>query len=76
MNIDLLKIKEKDFGNDFFDMLVASGFFPRITLPTRISNSSATLIDNFMCKLTNKSENSIAGILWALSLIIFHTSFH
>ena len=63
MNIDLLKIKEKDFVNDFLDMLVASGFFPRITLPTRISNSSATLIDNFMCKLTNKSENSIAGIL-------------
>ena len=63
MNIDLLKIKEKDFVDDFFDMLLASGFFPRITLPTRISNSSATLIDNFMCKLTNKSENSIAGIL-------------
>ena len=62
-NIDLLKIKKKDFVNDFFDMFVASGFFPRITLPTRISNSSATLIDNFMCKLTNKSENSIAGIL-------------
>ena len=34
-NIDLLKIKEKDFVHDFFDMLVASGFFPRITLPTR-----------------------------------------
>ena len=26
MNIDLLKIKEKDFVNDFFDMLVASDF--------------------------------------------------
>ena len=63
MNIDLLQIKEKDFVNDFFYMLVSSGFFPRITLPTRISNSSATLLDNFICKLTNKSENSIAGIL-------------
>ena len=63
MNIDSLKTKEKDFVNDFFDMLVASRFVPRITLPTRISNASATLKDNFMCKLTNKSENSIAGIL-------------
>ena len=60
-DIDLLK--EKVSVNDFFDMLVASGFFPRITLHTRISNSSATLIDNFMCKLTNKSENCTAGIL-------------
>ena len=42
MNIDLLKIKEKDFVNEYFDMIVSSGFFPRIILPTRISNSSAT----------------------------------
>ena len=46
MNINLLKIKEKDFVNEYFDMIVSSRFFPRITLPTRISNSSATLIDN------------------------------
>ena len=65
MNIDLLKIKEKDFVNEYFDMIVSSGFFPRITLglPTRISNSSATLIDNFLCKITKHSSNSIAGIL-------------
>ena len=63
MNIDLLKIKEKDFVNEYFDMIVSSGFFPRIILPTRISNSSATLIDNFLCKITTHSSNSIAGIL-------------
>ena len=38
MNIDPLKIKEKEFVNEYFDMIVSSGFFPRITLPTRISN--------------------------------------
>ena len=63
MNIDLLKIKEKDSVNEYFDMIVSSGFFPRITLPTRISNSSATLIDNFLCKITKHSSNSVAGIL-------------
>ena len=63
MKIDLLKIKEKDFVNDFFDKLVASGFFLLITLPTRISNSNATLKDNCVCKLTNKSVKSITGIL-------------
>ena len=63
MNIDLLKIKEKDFVNEYFDMIVASGFFPRITIPTRISNSSATLIDNCLCKITTYSSSSIAGLL-------------
>ena len=44
-------------------MILSSRFFPRITLPTRISNSSATLIDIFLCKITKYSSKSIAGIL-------------
>ena len=36
MNNNLLKIKEKEFVNEYFDMIVSSGFFPRMTLPTRI----------------------------------------
>ena len=56
-NYDIIK------GGEYFDMIVSSGFFPRITLPTRISNSSVTLIDNFLCKITKHSSNSIAGIL-------------
>ena len=63
INIDILKIKEKEFVIEYFDMIVSSGFFPRITLPTKISNSSATLIDNFLCKITKHSSSSIAGIL-------------
>ena len=47
MNIDLLKIKEKECVNEYFYMIVSSRFFPRITLPTIFSNSSATLIDIF-----------------------------
>ena len=63
MNIDLLKIKEKEFVNEYFDMIVSNGFCRRITLPTRFSNSSATLIDSFLCKITKQSSHSIAGIL-------------
>ena len=63
MNIDLLKIKEKEFFNEYFDMIVSSGFFPRITFPIKISNSSATVIYNLLCKITKHSSNSIAGIL-------------
>ena len=61
--VAVLKIKEKEFVNEYFDMIVSSGFFTSITLPTRISNSSATLIDNFLCEITKHSSNSIAGIL-------------
>ena len=62
MNIDLLKIKEKEFGNEYFYMRVSSRFVPRITLPTIFSHSSATLIDIFLRKITTHSSNSIAGI--------------
>lgn len=63
-NIDLLKINERQTFNEYFDMIVASGFIPRITLPTRLTESSATLIDNFLCKFSpNCSSSSKAGIL-------------
>ena len=46
-NIDLLKSKEKYEFSEYFDMISAQGFFPRITLPTRFSEHRGTLIDNF-----------------------------
>ena len=45
-NIDLLKINTKDHYNTFYNNLTAAGYLPRISLPTRITNHSATLIDN------------------------------
>ena len=32
--------------NAYFDMIISHGFFPRITLPTGMSDESSTLIDN------------------------------
>ena len=37
--------------------------FPKITLPTRFSNSHGTLIDNFLYKLSEVFFKSSAGIL-------------
>ena len=45
-NVDLLKINSKDHYNTFYNNLTAAGYLPRISLPTRITNHSATLIDN------------------------------
>ena len=45
-NIKLLKIGIKSHYNTFFENMLSSGFYPKITLPTRICNTSSTIIDN------------------------------
>ena len=45
-NIDLLKINVKDHYATFYNSLVSAGYLPRISLPTRVTNHSATLLDN------------------------------
>lgn len=45
-NIDYLKINEHNNTSNFLDINLDSGLVPMISRPTRITNSSATLIDN------------------------------
>ena len=45
-NIDLLKIDSDDSINTFYNSLTSNLFIPHITLPTRITSHSKTLIDN------------------------------
>lgn len=67
-NINLLKINEKPKFNEFFEEMLSKGLIPRITLLTRITNTSATLIDNFFCSVGENMENSTAGILTSMLL--------
>ena len=60
-NIDLLKIKTNKHFNEFFDNLITTGFFPKITLPTRFTEQSSTLIDNVFSN--NIEERETSGIL-------------
>ncbi len=62
-NIDLLKINGKHVFSEFFDMLKNHSFYPKITLPTRLSNIHLTLIDNFICKLTETTIDTTSGIM-------------
>ncbi len=55
--IDLLKINNKHVVSDYFD-----SFYPKITLPTRLSNNHGTLIDNIFCKLTETMLDTTSGI--------------
>ncbi len=38
-------------------------FYPKITVPTRLTNTKGTLIDNFLCKLSETTLNTTAGVL-------------
>ena len=53
-NIDLLKYNKNQKTQKFLNLLLSNGFYPRIDKPTRITDSTATLIDNIllMCILT------------------------
>ena len=62
-NINLLNINSANstHTNEFLNNVISNGFLPNITLPTRISDTTASLIDNFFCKLHQKNTSS--GIL-------------
>ncbi len=62
-NFDLLKINEKQSFSDYFDTLTSYNFYPKITLSTRLSNNHGTLIDNFVCKLTENNLNTSSVII-------------
>ena len=51
-NINLLKIHDWPIFNEFSDTIVSHSFYPQITLPTRFTDRSCTLIDNFFCKFS------------------------
>ena len=65
-NINLLKIDHSDETSDFFSTFCTNGFFPQITLPTRLSKrySSASLIDQIYVKHTLGNLSSSKPGIW------------
>ena len=61
-NIDLLKLEDNPSTIDFLNQMFSSAFYPLISRPTRITDSSATLIDNI--SVNNIEENYESGILF------------
>ena len=62
-NIDLLKINEKPKVNKYFDYITSKGLIPKITLPTRLTETCATLIDNALCKLSHDFAHTSSYVL-------------
>ena len=53
LNIDLLKYASHDDTAHYLDMLLEHSFVPKITVPTRVTHQSATLIDHIFLKLSD-----------------------
>ena len=60
ININLLKVYKKKSIKQFFENLVSAGYLPKISQPTRITDHSATLIDNIF---GNRIDNNESGII-------------
>lgn len=62
-NIDLLQCNSKSNVSDYFAMVVANGFLPKITNPTRMTENNGTLIDNILVKMSTSFSPTTAAIL-------------
>ena len=62
-NIDFLKINQKSFIKDFLDNIFTLGLCPSITLPTRLTDTSATLIDNVFSNINFQSSGLLVSNL-------------
>ena len=62
-NINVLKLKENDMFSSFFDMVISHSLYFQITLPTRFTRTTGTLIDNVFCRLRKLILKTTAGIL-------------
>ena len=62
-SLNLLKINNDELCNEFFDLITSHSLLPQIPLPTRLSQTSGTLIDNILCKAHISIKPTTAGIL-------------
>ena len=62
-NINLLQINERGQFDECFDLMCTNNFFPKITLPTRSSKRSCTLIDQMFCKLPHLDHANISSAI-------------
>ena len=60
MNVDLLKFSVHTKTNDYLDNIFQNGFIPTITKPTRITSTSAILIDHiYTNNITTSGKSGI-----------------
>ena len=66
-NLDFLKASKHTSTEDFVDLKLNIGLFPTVTRPTRVTHTSAALIDNIMVNKDLYDSHSIGILLSDLS---------
>ena len=65
LNIDLLKSESCDYTRRFLEILFTSSYVPLVLRPTRITQHTATLIDNIFTNDIETIDSSINGIIFS-----------
>jgi ferritin-like metal-binding protein YciE len=60
-NIDGLKTNTDKHTSEFYECMMLNTFIPSITVPTRITENSMTLIDNIFINMNKKTMNSVVS---------------
>ena len=58
-NINLLKYEHDSAVQDFYNLMTSTGFLPHITLPTRLTDTTMSIIDNIYSNTL--TYNSFSG---------------
>ena len=77
-NLNLLNVESHVLTSEFLEVMFSNHLFPLITRPTRITQHSATLIDNIFTNNINDFEPSLNGILVtdiSDHFLIFHINY-
>ena len=77
LNIDFLKSDVHKSTNSLLDVLYSYNVFPVITKPTRVTETSATLIDHILTNNFDINASHIQGILYSSisdHYVIFHVA--
>jgi hypothetical protein len=62
-NFNFLNVQHHNKTLELLNVFIPSGFFPTITIPTRITHDTSSLIDNIYVKLSDKHEVSSSGVV-------------
>ena len=60
-NLNLIKYMQNTGENQFLENILSNNFIPQITLPTRITEKTATLIDIIITNSYKHNSNCLSG---------------
>ena len=60
-NLNLIKYMQNTGVNQFLENILSNNFIPQVTLPTRITEKTATLIDNIFTNSYKHNSNCLSS---------------